>query len=85
MLFRSERFTVGVVVQKYSEYKPGDKLAEYGLGALVVGGAAAAAAKSGLLKGLGKFLWVAVFGVAAGAWTFIKRIFAGKSNGQRQA
>ncbi|RZL87967.1 MAG: DUF2167 domain-containing protein [Variovorax sp.] len=34
--------------EKYSEFRSGDKLAAYGLGALVVGGAAAAAAKTGL-------------------------------------
>jgi len=33
----------------YAEYKPGDKVAKYGLGALVVGGAAVGAAKLGLL------------------------------------
>jgi uncharacterized membrane-anchored protein len=33
----------------YAEYKPGDKIAKYGLGALVLGGAAVGAAKLGLL------------------------------------
>jgi uncharacterized membrane-anchored protein len=40
--------------QTYAEYRPGDKLAKYGLGALVVGGAAVGAAK------LGAFAWLAV-------------------------
>jgi uncharacterized membrane-anchored protein len=40
--------------QTYAEYRPGDKLAKYGLGALVVGGAAVGAAK------LGVFAWLAV-------------------------
>lgn len=50
----------------YAEYKQGDKVAEYGLAALIVGGGAAVAAKSGLLKALGKFIWVglAAIGVA---------------------
>lgn len=39
----------------YAEYKPGDKVAKYGLGALVLGGAAVGAAK------LGFFAWLAVF------------------------
>lgn len=39
---------------QYSAWVKGDKVAEYGLGALVLGGAAAAAAKTGLLKGLWK-------------------------------
>lgn len=64
--------------EKYAEFKPGDRIAEYGLAALIVGGAAAAAAKSGLLKSLGKFLWVIVFGVAAGAWGLVKSLLGRK-------
>jgi uncharacterized membrane-anchored protein len=41
--------------ETYAEYKPGDKIAKYGLGALVLGGAAVGAAKLGL------FAWLAVF------------------------
>lgn len=41
--------------QTYAEYRSGDKVAKYGLGALVVGGAAVGAAKLGL------FAWLAVF------------------------
>lgn len=66
--------------QKYAEYKDGDKLAEYGLTALVVGGAAAVGAKLGLfawlavaLKKFGKFIIVGV--VAIGV--FLKKIFVG--------
>lgn len=64
--------------EKYAEFKSGDKIAEYGLAALVVGGAAAAAAKSGLLKSLGKFLWVIIGGGIAGGWAFLKRLFGRK-------
>jgi uncharacterized membrane-anchored protein len=39
---------------KYAEFRAGDKVAEYGLMALVAGGAGAAAAKTGLLAALGK-------------------------------
>ena len=53
----------------YRAFTKGDKVAEYGLSALVLGGAAAAAAKSGLLKSLVKLLaafWkVIVFAVLA--------------------
>jgi uncharacterized membrane-anchored protein len=38
--------------ESYAAYKDGDKVSEYGLAALVTGGAAAAALKGGLLKGL---------------------------------
>jgi uncharacterized membrane-anchored protein len=63
-----------VAGEKYAEFKSGDKIAEYGLAALVVGGAAAAAAKAGWLKFLGKF-WVVILAGLAAAWAFIKRFF----------
>jgi uncharacterized membrane-anchored protein len=52
--------------QKYAEYRQGDKIAKYGLSALVVGGAAAAAAKFGLFKYLGKFIILIGIAIAAG-------------------
>ena len=61
----SYQFNAG---EQYAEFKSGDKIAEYGLAALVVGGAAAAAAKAGLFKSLGKFLWVIVGGAAMAGW-----------------
>src|SRR6266436_3538559 len=63
--------------QNYSEFRSGDKVAEYGLAALIVGGAAAAAAKSGAFKFLGKFMVVGVFGGLAAAWAAI-RTFASR-------
>jgi uncharacterized membrane-anchored protein len=60
--------------RKYAEWKPGDKVAEYGLTALVAGGAVAVAAKSGLLAKLGKFIVIGV--VAIGAW--LKSLFTRK-------
>jgi uncharacterized membrane-anchored protein len=64
--------------EQYAEFKSGDKIAEYGLAALVVGGAAAAAAKAGLFKSLGKFLWVIIGGAAMGGWALLKKLFARK-------
>ena len=64
--------------EQYAEFKSGDKIAEYGLAALVVGGAAAAAAKGGLFKWLGKFLWVIVGGAAMVGWALFKKLFARK-------
>jgi uncharacterized membrane-anchored protein len=69
----------------YAEFKQGDKLAKYGLAALVTGGAAAVAMKTGLLgslilffkKGV-KFIIFAV--VAVVAW--IKRLVLGKGRDQ---
>ncbi len=42
--------------KRYAEWVPGDKVAEYGLTALVAAGAGAAAAKAGLFGALGKIL-----------------------------
>jgi uncharacterized membrane-anchored protein len=53
--------------ERYAEYKPGDKVAEYGLTGLILGGAVAAAAKAGLLKGF----WKVIVGFAAAAWKLI--------------
>jgi len=64
--------------EKYAEFKSGDKIAEYGLAALVVGGAAAAAAKAGLFKSLGKFLWVIIGGALMGGWALFKKFFGRK-------
>ena len=60
----------------YAEYVPGkDQLARYGLTALVVGGGAAALAKSGLLARFWKPIVVGVGGF--GAW--LSRLFRRKS------
>ena len=64
--------------EKYAEFKSGDKVAEYGLAALVLGGAAAAAAKGGLFKWLGKFLWIIIGGAAVGGWALLKKLMGRK-------
>jgi uncharacterized membrane-anchored protein len=64
--------------QKYLEYRTGDKVAEYGLAALIVGGAAAAAAKSGAFKFLGKFIGVGVIGGLAAAWAAVRSFVSRK-------
>jgi uncharacterized membrane-anchored protein len=64
--------------QLYSEFRTGDKVAEYGLAALIVGGAAAAAAKTGVFKAFGKFLIFGVFGGIAAAWAAVRRLFSRK-------
>jgi len=57
--------------EKYSEWKEGDRVAAYGLGALVLGGAAAVATKKGGLK----LIWLAIAGAAAAAWAGVKKLF----------
>jgi uncharacterized membrane-anchored protein len=61
--------------QRYSEYRPGDKIAEYGLTGLIIGGAAAAAAKTGLFKIIGKFGVLIFAGAAALIGGVVKRLF----------
>jgi uncharacterized membrane-anchored protein len=66
---------------RYAEWKAGDKVAEYGLTALVAGGVGAAAMKLGLFAQLGKLLakgWkLVVVGFAALA-SWVKRLFGKK-------
>ncbi|HEX2570850.1 MAG TPA: DUF2167 domain-containing protein [Polyangia bacterium] len=60
--------------ESYAAYRSGDKVAEYGLTALIAGGTLAVAAKSGLLGKLWKLI-VAGFVALAGA---VKRLFGGR-------
>jgi uncharacterized membrane-anchored protein len=64
--------------QRYAEWRSGDKVAAYGLTGLITGGAAVAAAKSGLLAKLaaglakmGKFIVLLVIAVAGGIWRML--------------
>ena len=69
--------------KKYAEFVPGrDKVAEYGLAALVLGGSAAVAAKSGLLGKLLKPIIagvVLVFGAIGG---FFKKLFGKRASSE---
>lgn len=58
--------------QKYAEFRPGDKMAAYGLTGLIAGGGVAVAAKSGLFKWLWKILVAAAVGIGA----LFKKIFS---------
>jgi uncharacterized membrane-anchored protein len=70
--------------ESYAEYRSGDKVAKYGLAALVVGGAAVGAAKMGLLGGLVVFLkkgWkFLILGLAA-IGAFLRKLFLRKTDG----
>jgi len=64
--------------ETYAAYKDGDKVSEYGLAALVTGGAAAAALKTGLLGGLLKGLlvfWKLIAVAVVGFFAVIGRFF----------
>jgi uncharacterized membrane-anchored protein len=59
--------------ETYAEWKPGDKVAAYGLGALILGGGAAAAAKTGLFKGLWKIIVVGAIAAAGALRSLFKK------------
>jgi uncharacterized membrane-anchored protein len=61
--------------ERYSEFRSGDKVAAYGLAALIGGGVAAAAAKSGLLGKLLKPIIVGVVVVVSAIGGLFKKIF----------
>ncbi|RYD46578.1 MAG: DUF2167 domain-containing protein [Verrucomicrobiaceae bacterium] len=61
--------------ESYAAFTKGDKVAEYGLTGLIVGGGLLVAAKSGLLAKLWKPILVGIIAVGA----FFKRIFVGKT------
>jgi uncharacterized membrane-anchored protein len=56
---------------RYADFRAGDKVAEYGLAALIAGGAGAVALKTGLLAKLWKLIVVVFVAIAS----FIKKIF----------
>ncbi len=77
------QFTAG---SKYSEWRTGDKVAQYGLTGLITGGLVVGAAKMGLLSKLGvliakfaKAIIIGVIALGAGIAKFFKSIFGGGS------
>ena len=76
-------FTTG---QTYAEYRQGDKVAKYGLAALVLGGAAVGAAKLGLfaplvlfLKKAWKLVVVAIAAIADSLKKVLGKLFGHKN------
>lgn len=73
--------------ERYAEFRSGDKMAEYGLTALIAGGGAFAAAKMGLFGKLGAMvakMGKLIFVVIAGIFIAIKKFFSSLF-GARQA
>jgi len=67
----------------YAEFRPGDKVAAYGLAALVAGGATAIALKTGLLAKFWKLivlLFVSLAAMLKRAINYLKRVLAGKAS-----
>lgn len=70
--------------EKYAEFQPGDHVAEYGLAALITGGAAAVAAKKGWLAAAGLFLlkmWKLLIAGVVGVGIWLRRRVAGRKAG----
>ena len=70
---RGFAYTAG---NSYSAFVQGDKVAEYGLSALVVGGATAVAANAGLFKYLYKLIVAAIVGIGG----LLKKLFSSRQN-----
>jgi len=73
----AENYTY-VAGQKYAEFKAGDKVAAYGLSALVLGGAGVMAAKMGLFAKLGVFFgkfWKGLVFVVLALGASLKKFF----------
>lgn len=72
--FKSALAGYGFVAgERYAEFRAGDHVAEYGLAALVLGGAAAVATKSGFGKALFKLIAVGVVALFAGITAFLRK------------
>jgi uncharacterized membrane-anchored protein len=72
--FKSALAGYGFVAgERYAEFRAGDHVAEYGLAALVLGGAAAVATKSGFGKALFKLIAVGVVALFAGITAFFRK------------
>ena len=66
------------VGNRYAEYRRGDRTAEIGLSALILGGAGAAAVKTGAFK----WLWKGIVVVALAIGGFVKKLFGGGKKDQ---
>ena len=71
--------------ERYAEFRPGDKLATYGLAALVAGGAGAVAAKTGLLAKFWKLLVAGAVAAAAAVRKVFAKLFGRRAPGDPAA
>ena len=61
--------------ERYAEFRAGDRVAEYGLAALVLGGAAVVATKTGFLKAFWKVIALAVVAFGGAIAAFFRKLF----------
>jgi len=79
VVFKSALGGYGFVAgERYAEFRAGDRVAEYGLAALVLGGAAAVATKTGFGKALVKFIGIGVVALFGAIIAFFRK-FARRS------
>ena len=67
--------------ERYAQFRKGDKMAGYGLAALIGGGAAAAAVKTGFLQKA----WKAIVGLIVAAIAALKKLFGGRGREEETA
>ena len=70
--------------QRYAEFKPGDRVAAYGLSALIAGGAGAVAVKTGLFQKLWKVIVFGAVAVIAALKKFIGGLFGKQEPTEQQ-
>jgi uncharacterized membrane-anchored protein len=66
----------------YSDFRAGDKIAEYGLATLIAGGATAVALKTGLLAKLWKLIAIGIAALVSflkRGWKYFKKLLSGKA------
>ncbi len=71
-----------VTGHKYAEFRSGDKVAAYGLTALIAGGVGAAAAKSGLLAKFWKVIVIGFLAAATAIGKFFRALFGRRKQGE---
>jgi len=77
-LLKNFRFSQG---KSYAEFRSGDKVAKYGLAALVLGGAGAIAAKTGFFAKFAKVIIVGAAAVVAVVAKMFKKLFSRGGSG----
>jgi uncharacterized membrane-anchored protein len=69
---------------RYAEFKPGDRVAAYGLTALIAGGAGAVAVKSGLFQKLWKLIVFGAVAAMAALKKFVRGLFGKQEPAEQQ-
>lgn len=71
--------------ERYADYKPGDRVAEYGLAALITGGAVAVAGKKGFFGAIAAFFaatWKLLLAGLVGAGAWLRSLMKSRKDGK---